>query len=142
MSKKKKLIPPELRAGWSAHGLEMIKLREKWPKAFPRDTTRIKPLVVHALGIIAQEMGWTTMYARGVLQPWKKRAAYCKAVLRETNRINLDGSKSTELISDDARRDAQAQLEVIQQRAIARRWSEARPGETATQPPVASDEAA
>ena len=48
-------------------------------------------------------MGWSLQYAKGVLSVWKRRAAYCDAVLRGDPRIDIDGNETGEPISDRAR---------------------------------------
>jgi hypothetical protein len=51
-----------------------------------------RPLAIGAVGQIAEAMGWTISYRRGVLTPWKMSAVYCQAVLAHDQRIALDGT--------------------------------------------------
>jgi sRNA-binding protein len=88
-------------------------LRSLWPAAFPDKFRLVKPLKSRALAEIIERTGWTSAYARGVLQAWKMRAAYCEAVLRENLRIDLNGEPLPETIDEKAREQARKQLEVI-----------------------------
>jgi sRNA-binding protein len=73
----------------------------------------VKPLKLRALAEIIERTGWTSAYARGVLQAWKMRAAYCEAVLRENLRVNLNGEPLPETIDEKAREQTRKQLAVI-----------------------------
>lgn len=116
MSNKKRKTPPEFIEGRRAYPEQIILLRKEWPKAFPEDTKKVRPLAMDAMRLIAEKMGWSLMYTRGILQSWKMRAAYCKAVLRHEKRIKLNGKESVELVDEAARLMAQKQLAFIQQR--------------------------
>ncbi len=87
-------------------------LRAKWPKAFPAKGHEVRPLA-NATSAIAEALGWSNAYARGVLSPWVLREAYCRAVLAHAMRINLDGSESELTVEDDARAMATKRLEQI-----------------------------
>ncbi len=87
-------------------------LRAKWPKAFPAKGHEVRPLA-NAASAIAEALGWSNAYARGVLSPWVLREAYCRAVLAHAMRINLDGSESELTVEDDARAMATKRLEQI-----------------------------
>ncbi len=92
---------------------EQIKvLQEKWPAGFPIVPSRVRPLASGAVKTIAEALGWTIPYTRGVLPAWKNRTAYCNAVLRYRERINLDGLVSGEEVDERARLLAQQQLEL------------------------------
>ena len=54
----------------------------------------------------AAELGWNPVYARAVLNAWKRRDAYCRAVLTFSARIGLDGSETGEMVDDVARAKA------------------------------------
>ena len=88
-------------------------LREKWPKAFPGDAQKVRPLASGIVRAIADTLGWSPYYARGVLSVWKSRTAYCTAVLRHANRYSLDGVLTTEEVNERARRAAKERLEAI-----------------------------
>jgi sRNA-binding protein len=77
-------------------------LREKWPKAFPKKAHEVRPLATGASKMIADVMGWTYHYARGVLHVWKGRDPYCHAVLRHKKRITLEGVETAEEVDERA----------------------------------------
>ncbi len=87
-------------------------LRARWPKAFPAKGHEVRPLA-NAASAIAEALGWSHAYAKGVLSPWVLREAYCRAVLAHAMRINLDGSESELTVDDDARAMATARLALI-----------------------------
>src|SRR5271166_4991357 len=97
-------------AGESRQQIEL--LRARWPKAFPAKGHEVRPLA-NAASAIAEALGWSNAYARGVLSPWVLREAYCRAVLAHTMRINLDGSESELTVDDEARAMATKRLEQI-----------------------------
>ncbi len=88
-------------------------LRARWPQAFPLKGHEIRPLARGTSRILAEVFGWSQPYARAVLMVWKLRPAYCQAVLRYPERINLDGSASGEAIDDEARRMVQLRLDKV-----------------------------
>lgn len=98
-------------------------LRARWPKAFPLAAHQVRPLETATLDIIVNEMGWTRPYARAVLAVWKKRTAYCRAILAYPTRFRLDGSPTDEIVDDIARNHAQLDLARNQQRKLAREAS-------------------
>ncbi len=87
-------------------------LRAKWPKAFPAKGHEVRPLA-NAASAIAEALGWSNAYARGVLSPWVLREAYGRAVLALAMRIKLDGSECVLTVEDDARAMATIRLEQI-----------------------------
>ena len=87
-------------------------LRARWPKAFPAKGHEVRPLA-NAAPAIAEALGWSHAYAKGVLSPWVLREAYCRAVLAHAMRINLDGSESELTVEDDARAMATARLALL-----------------------------
>jgi sRNA-binding protein len=88
-------------------------LRSLWPAAFPDKFRLVKPLKSSVVTEIVERTGWTSAYARGVLQAWKLRAAYCEAVLRENLRIDLNGEPLPETVDEKAREQARQQLAII-----------------------------
>lgn len=88
-------------------------LRSLWPAAFPDKFRLVKPLKSKALADIVGRTGWSPAYARGVLQAWKQRAAYCEAVLRENLRVDLNGEPLSETVDERARDDARKRLTEI-----------------------------
>jgi sRNA-binding protein len=111
-------------------------LRARWPKAFPAKGHEVRPLA-NAAPAIAEALGWSNAYARGVLSPWVLREAYCRAVLAHAMRINLDGSESELTVDDEARAMAAKRLEQI----AARKAQEAERA-AAAKPPAPSPEPA
>jgi sRNA-binding protein len=112
-----------LRGLKDAHAqIEVLKI--KWPAVFG-DPKNIKPLAGSVLPQIIAALGWSHAYGRGVFQIWKSRNAYCRAVLRYSVRINLDGSASEETVDDKAREMAKAQLDRTAAREVAKRAREA-----------------
>jgi sRNA-binding protein len=101
--------------GLKASRESMPALRERWPAAFPLADRKIRPLA-NITEVIAKEMGWTVKFTHGVLAGWKSCAAYCRAVLRHSERINLDCTPSGALVDDKARAMATAQLAAIKAR--------------------------
>ena len=87
-------------------------LRARWPKAFPAKGHEVRPLA-NAAPAIAEALGCSNAYARGVLSPWVLREAYCRAVLAHAMRINLDGSETELTVDDEARAMATARLALI-----------------------------
>jgi sRNA-binding protein len=71
---------------------QLAVLREKWPLAFPVKDQDVRPLAIGAVGEIAAAMGWSIPYTLGVLSTWKMAPVYCEAVLRDDQRIGLDGA--------------------------------------------------
>ena len=82
----------ERQRGAKEAGQQLAVLREKWPLAFPLQNAR--PLALGAVGQIAEAMGWSLPYTRGVLDYWKRATFYCQAVLAHDQRITLDGAPS------------------------------------------------
>jgi len=98
-------------------------LKVKWPAIF-NDPKTIKPLASSVLSQVAAALGWSLGYTRGVFHVWKSRNDYCRAVLRDSVRIHLDGSPSEEVVDDRAREMAKAQLDKNAARNAARRARE------------------
>jgi sRNA-binding protein len=96
---------------------EQIKvLQDRWPAAFPKQASLVRPLANAVPKTIAAAFGWSVAYTRAVIRVWKSRAAYCTAVLAHPKRINLDGSASDEEVDDNARALAKEQLAVLASR--------------------------
>jgi sRNA-binding protein len=98
-------------------------LKVKWPAIF-NDPKTIKPLASSFLSQVAAALGWTLGYTRGVFHVWKSREDYCRAVLRDSVRVHLDGSPSEEVVDDRAREMAKAQLDKNGARNAAKRARE------------------
>jgi sRNA-binding protein len=97
-------------------------LKERWPAIF--SDLKTKPVASSVLPQVAAALGWTLGYTRGVFQVWKSRNAYCRAVLRDSIRVNLDGSPSEEVVDDKAREMAKTQLDKNAARNTAKRAHE------------------
>jgi hypothetical protein len=52
--------------------MQLEALRARWPQAFPAKSHLVRPLMVGALRVIADEMGWPRPYAHAVLERWKR----------------------------------------------------------------------
>src|ERR1700677_3639797 len=118
----------EQKRGYQEGSQKIELLRARWPKAFPAKSHEVRPLMSGATKAVVEAFGWTPPYARAVLMVWKVRPAYCQAILRNTHRINLDGSASDEEIDDTARALAKERLEKI----AARRAKDAEKSRSAT----------
>src|SRR3954453_14224682 len=79
-------------------------LRERFPPVFPEDITAVKPLHHNVTAAVAQAMGWTFPFARGVVKGYKLSIPYCHAVLRHQERIGPDGEPVEGSTVDDADR--------------------------------------
>ena len=80
-------------------------LQSLWPAAFPERFHRVRPLASGIIPAIAERTGWDRSYARGVVQVWKARDAYCKAVLRYDQRFDLNGEPVEQTVSEDSARN-------------------------------------
>ena len=98
-------------------------MKVKWPAIF-NDPKTIKPLASPVLSQVAAALGWSLGYTRGVFHVWKSRNDYCRAVLRDSVRVYLDGSLSEEVVDDRAREMAKAQLDKNAARNAAKRARE------------------
>jgi sRNA-binding protein len=67
-------------------------------------------LAASVRGVIREAMGWDYHYTIGVLSVWKRRSAYCDAILRGDPRIDIDGNATTEPIDERSRQQAQKEL--------------------------------
>ena len=94
---------PDFKRGLKEAREQLPLLQKKWPKGFPLDPKLVRPLVVSIAPVIAEEMGWSLVYTRGVLLVWKQRIAYCNAVMKYERRVNLDGTLSDEAVDEVAR---------------------------------------
>ncbi len=117
---------------------EQIKLlQENWPKAFPAKPQEVRPLVSGIARIIAETLGWSPLYARAVVEKWKQRNAYCRAILAYPKRFTLDGQESEEEVDDTARSNAK---QIMDKRAAKRLQEEAAKRAQAADEPVAHHE--
>jgi sRNA-binding protein len=98
-------------------------LQEKWPRAFPKKYSAVKPLARSVTEAIVAGTGWNKDYTYGVLGAWKSRLAYCDAVLRDTIRIDIDGNATNEVVDDTSRTMAEQKRKQVLE---ARRRREAR----------------
>ena len=115
-------------------------LRARWPKAFPAKGHEVRPLA-NAAPAIAEALGWSHAYAKGVLSPWVLREAYCRAVMRYPMRVNLDGSESELTVDDEARAMATSRLAQIAARKAKEAPRKQEPELAAVaQPPAAAPE--
>src|ERR1700687_4838245 len=85
-------------------------LRERWPLAFPIARADVRPLAIGSDNVIADAMGWALVCTLVVLAVWKGSPSYCESVLRDQQRINLDGSPSGEEVDERAKDMATKQL--------------------------------
>jgi hypothetical protein len=113
-------VNPERKRGYQEAAVQFEALRARWPKAFPAKFSEVRPLELSALDVIRNEMGWSRDYARSVLSLWKKRMAYCRAVLTYPTRFGLDGSKTDEAVHEIARAHASASIARIESHKLAR----------------------
>ena len=109
--------------GLKESGQAIALLQEKWPRAFPKKYSIVKPLARSVKEAIVAGTGWNKDYTYGVLAAWKARMAYCDAVLRETVRIDIDGNATDEVVDDTSRAQAAQQRQQVLE---ARRRREAR----------------
>jgi sRNA-binding protein len=98
------------RKGWGDAKLVIPLLQEKWPLAFPTKSHLVKPLASSVPRVISETMGWDISYTRGVLSVWKRRNAYCDAILRGGPRIDIDGKATPEPVDESSRQQAQQEL--------------------------------
>jgi sRNA-binding protein len=110
-------------------------LQEKWPRAFPKKFSNVKPLASSVKTTIIAEMGWDKDYTHGVLKAWRVRLSYCEAVLRSDKRIDINGNPTTEIISETSKTEARERREIIletmRRRAAKRKEREAENKNTA-----------
>jgi sRNA-binding protein len=123
----------EILRGLKASRDEIEKLREIWPAAFPAKAHLVRPLALGLVPVIAERMGWTRGYARGVLQGWKARYAYCNAVLGHGHRFNLDGEPVVEEVIDNKTRQMARQQLALHRKRRLKREAEAKAAEAASQ---------
>ena len=60
--------------------------------------------------MIADTFGWNLPYAQAILQVWKFREAYCRAVLAYSQRVTLSGEASDEEVDEKARAGTRERL--------------------------------
>ena len=100
----------ERKRGAVESGERVKSLRERWPLAFPIVRADVRPLAIGSHKVIADAMGWGVAFTLGVLAVWKGSPSYCESVLRDQQRINLDGSPSGEEVDERAKDMATKQL--------------------------------
>ena len=106
----------ERRKGLREAPEKLEQLRQKWPKAFPTKSKDIRPLATSASKTIATEFGWSYQYTRAILERWKLRNDYCRAVLAYQRRHTLDGLESDEIVDEGAKMRAREMIENRQAR--------------------------
>ena len=121
---------PDFTRGMKEQRTAIPLLQQRWPAAFPQDPRQVRPLAIAIIATLSAEFGWSLPYTKGVLLVWKQRTAYCNAVLRYDDRIDLDGAPSGQQVGDQARLDAHGTLATIAERRKRRaeRAAEATPG--------------
>lgn len=97
---------PEILRGMKESREAIATLQSLWPAAFPDKFYRVRPLAAGIVAAIAERTGWSRWYARGVVQVWKARKAYCEAVLRYGQRFDLNGEPVEQIVSEEAREQA------------------------------------
>jgi len=97
---------------------QLAVLREKWPLAFPVNEQDVRPLTSSVVGEIAAATSWSHPYTIGVLTGWKLGPAYCHAVLRHDQRINL-GGEPAEPVDAEAKEMATKRLATLAARKVA-----------------------
>jgi hypothetical protein len=111
-----KFYKAERRKGLREAPEKFEQLRQKWPKAFPTKSKDIRPLATATSKTIATEFGWSYQYARAVLERWKLRNDYCRAVIAYQRRHTLDGIESDEVVDECAKMRAREMIENRQAR--------------------------
>jgi hypothetical protein len=109
MTPEKETQKKQQSRGFKESGRAIELLRAKWPTAFAREASKVRPLCTSVAKTISAAMGWDHHYTRAVMSVWKSRSAYIDAV--------LDGKETTEAVDDRARLQAQQSRE----RSLARR---------------------
>jgi ProQ/FINO family len=108
----------ETKRGLTESAASVEVLRSLWPAAFPKRNDLVRPLARGLIPAIAEGTGWSPAYAQGVVEGWKRRVAYCKAVLTFDRRWNLNGEKTDDTVTDEARELARQRLERYARRAV------------------------
>lgn len=106
----------ERRKGLREAPEQLEQLRQKWPKAFSAKSHEVRPLAAGTTKTVATEFGWSYQYARAVLERWKLRNDYCRAVLAYQKRYTLEGKESDELVDERAKMLAREMIENRQAR--------------------------
>lgn len=110
----------ELEAGIRDSRAVFPLIKTKFPDAFPDNTRDIRPLKLNVANEIAEKLGLSYHFVRGVLRHYVMSAKYCRAVLRHDERIGLDGRPNGEAIDEAARSLARVRLARIRERREAR----------------------
>ena len=76
----RKTHPDFMRGMKEAHA-SIALLQKRWPAAFSPDARQVRPLATTIKVTIVADLGWSLPYAKGVLNVWKQRVAYCNSVL-------------------------------------------------------------
>ena len=109
-------IHSDFTRGMKESWVSIALLQQRWPTAFPQDPRQVRPLAGTIIATLTAELGWSLPYTKGVLLVWKQRVAYCNAVLRYDDRLDLDGAPSGQGVSEQARADARGTLAALAER--------------------------
>ena len=120
---------PEILRGMKESREAIATLQSLWPAAFPANFQRVRPLATGIVAAIAERTGWSRWYARGVVQVWKARKAYCEAVLRYGQRFDLNGKPVEQTVSEEAREQARRCLAARAARRDRQQQEDAQPPE-------------
>lgn len=118
-------LHPDFTRGMKEGRVSIALLQQRWPTAFPQDPRQVRPLAVTIIATLTAELGWSLPFTKGVLLVWKQRIAYCNAVLRYDERIDLTGAPSGQVVCEQARADARGTLTAITERRKRRAEREA-----------------
>ena len=86
-------------------------LQQHWPAAFPEAPQQVRPLITGLTPLIATALDWSHPYTRAVLRTWKLRPAYCRAVLANPVRFDLEGNPTEQPVGEDARTMAKTRFD-------------------------------
>jgi hypothetical protein len=78
MLKQLQVVKMELRKRMHDPIAKIKVLQDKWPAAFPKQASLVRPRANGVAKTIAETFGWSVPYTRAVLMVWKSRAAYCR----------------------------------------------------------------
>lgn len=106
----------ELEAGLRDSMTVFPLIKAKFPDAFPENIRDIRPLKLNIANEIAENLGMSYHFVRGVLRHYVMSARYCRAVLRHNERVGLDGRPNGEPIDEAARSLARVRLARIRER--------------------------
>jgi len=107
-------VKQERKRAFQEFSTQLPALRAKWPKTFPENPNAVRPIVTGVFPrLLCTEFGWSWPYASAIIQCWKLRPDYCRAVLAYPKRFDLDGIETEQETGDHARADAAKRLAEI-----------------------------